>query len=88
MNGSKINLEHARKCSSFTLCLARPYLFHHLSDYEFDWSLSREGDDTAARVQFDLVLSGMPLEATTHGRRGKCSTEVGLLLVRYFVRKC
>jgi len=33
---------------------------------ELDRSLSREGDDTAARGQFHLVLSGKPLEATTH----------------------
>jgi hypothetical protein len=89
-NGSKIDLEHhllyhARKCSSFTLCLACPYLFRHLSDYELDRSLSPEDDDTAARVQFNLVLSG---KATTHGRKGKYSIEMGLPLVRYFAQEC
>jgi len=44
-NGSKIDLEHhlvyhTYKCSSFTLCLVRPYLFCHLSNYEPDQSFS------------------------------------------------
>jgi hypothetical protein len=51
-----------------------------LLDYELGRLLSREGDDKAARQQFDLVLSGKPLEATTHARKGKYSMEVGGLL--------
>ncbi|KIM73124.1 hypothetical protein PILCRDRAFT_15510 [Piloderma croceum F 1598] len=53
-NGLKNNLEH--------------HLVYH-AHYELDRSLSRESDDTAARGQFHLVLSGKPLEATTHGGR-------------------
>jgi hypothetical protein len=38
--------------------------------------LSRDGDDDAAKGEFDLVLSGKPLEITNHGRKGKYSMEV------------
>jgi hypothetical protein len=51
-------------------------------DYELGRLLSREGDDKAAKEQFDLVLSGKLLEATTHGRKGKYSMEVSIPLPR------
>jgi hypothetical protein len=50
------------------------------SDYELGRLLSREGDEEAARTQFDLVISGKSLEATTHGRKGKYSMEVSIPL--------
>lgn len=63
VNGSKIELEH--------------HLVYH-AHYEFGRLLSREGDDEAAKTQFDLVLSGKPLEATTRGGKGKYSMEQAL----------
>ncbi|KIM74729.1 hypothetical protein PILCRDRAFT_827932 [Piloderma croceum F 1598] len=62
-NGPKIELEH--------------HLVYH-AHYELGRLLSREGDEEAARTQFDLVLSGKSLEATTHGRKGKYSMEQAL----------
>ena len=66
------------------MCINVSILRSHnsLSDYELGRLLSREGDNEAARKQFDLVLSGKPLEATTHGRKGKYSMEVGVLISR------
>jgi len=62
-NGPKIELEH--------------HLVYH-AHYELGRLLSREGDDDSAKKRFDLVLSGKPLEATTHGRKGKYSMEQAL----------
>lgn len=77
----KIELEHhlvyhAREYPSVTSTL---HIQNILPDYELGRLLSREGDDEAARKQFDLVLSGKPLETAAHGRRGKYSMEVGVL---------
>jgi len=49
---------------------------------ELDRSLSREGDDTAARGQFHLVLSGKPLEATTHRGRANIVRNKHFICVR------
>jgi len=64
-NGPKIELEH--------------HLVYH-AHYELGRLLSREGDDEAAKIQFELVLSGKPLEATTHRGKGKYSMEQALLM--------
>jgi hypothetical protein len=88
-NGPKIELEHhlvyhARKFTSGLLLNVHKLIS---SDYELGRLLSREGDEEAAKTQFDLVLSGKPLEATSHGRKGKYSMEVSMALCRLKVSK-
>lgn len=79
-NGSKIELDHhlvyhALKFHYHTFMFA---LLIPTSDYELGRLMSREGDDEAAKTQFDLVLSGKPLEVNASGRKGKYSMEACL----------
>ncbi|KAH7920441.1 hypothetical protein BV22DRAFT_804226 [Leucogyrophana mollusca] len=58
-------------------------LDHHLvyyAHFEYGRLLARSDDKAAAREQFDLVLSGKPLEVNASGRKGKYSLENALHL--------
>ncbi|KAH7911470.1 hypothetical protein BJ138DRAFT_1172533 [Hygrophoropsis aurantiaca] len=58
-------------------------LDHHLvyyAHFEYGRLLARSNDKAAAREQFDLVLSGKPLEVNAAGRKGKYSLENALHL--------
>ena len=45
-------------------------------DYELGRLLACQGNIESARHEFELVLSGKPLEAGMSGRKGKYSMEV------------
>ena len=45
-------------------------------DYELGRLLACQGNIESARHEFELVLSGKPLEVGTSGRKGKYSMEV------------
>ncbi|KAL1732546.1 hypothetical protein EV714DRAFT_206570 [Schizophyllum commune] len=58
-------------------------LDHHIvyhAHYEYGRLLACQGDKTAAQAQFDLVLSGKPLEVNAAGRKGKYSLENALMM--------
>ncbi|KAI0255620.1 hypothetical protein BJV78DRAFT_1177213 [Lactifluus subvellereus] len=59
-NGPNIQLDH--------------YIVYH-SHFEYGRLLACMGDKEGARTQFDLVLSGKPLEVNTMGGKGKYSLE-------------
>ncbi|KAN0080427.1 Protein of unknown function (DUF3808) domain containing protein [Tylopilus felleus] len=64
-NGSKIELDH--------------YIIYY-GHFEYGRLLARSGDKEGAKVQFDIVLSGKPLEVNAAGRKGKYSLENALLM--------
>lgn len=83
-NGAKIELDHhlVYHARTFMVILYKSlYLYSNLIDYELGRLLSREGDNEAARKQFDLVLSGKPLEVNASGKKGKYSMEVSRVAV-------
>ena len=51
------------------------------TDFEYGRLLARSGDKDGAKAQFDMVLSGKPLEVNAAGRKGKYSLEVCSLLI-------
>lgn len=62
-------------------CGPKIELDHHLvyhAHYELGRLLACMGDEDAAREQFELVLSGKPLEVNASGRKGKYSMEGAL----------
>ncbi|EGO03118.1 hypothetical protein SERLA73DRAFT_176637 [Serpula lacrymans var. lacrymans S7.3] len=63
-NGHKVELDH--------------HLIYH-AHFEYGRLLARSGDIDGARTQFDLILSGKPLEVLS-GRKGKYSLENSLHL--------
>ncbi|KAI9457359.1 hypothetical protein HD554DRAFT_2142813 [Boletus coccyginus] len=62
-NGPKIELDH--------------YIVYY-AHFEYGRLLARSGDKEGAKVQFDMVLSGKPLEVNAAGRKGKYSLENAL----------
>ena len=83
-NGSKIELDHYIIYYGRTFFL---YAFRRVlsacADFEYGRLLARSGDKEGAKVQFDIVLSGKPLEVNAAGRKGKYSLEVCSLNHRY-----
>jgi hypothetical protein len=89
-NGPNIELEHhivyhSRKDDP---CLhVSPHrhvtTFFIIKDYEYGRLLACMGDKEGARAQFDLVLSGKPLEVNAAGRKvaSVCRTEITDLLI-------
>ncbi|KAF8415812.1 hypothetical protein L210DRAFT_3584530 [Boletus edulis BED1] len=59
-NGHKIELDH--------------YIVYY-AHFEYGRLLARSDDKEGAKAQFDMVLSGKPLEANAAGRKGKYSLE-------------
>ncbi|EIW75037.1 hypothetical protein CONPUDRAFT_147567 [Coniophora puteana RWD-64-598 SS2] len=56
-------------------------LDHHIvyfAHFEYGRLLARSGDKEGARAQFDMVLSGKPLEVNSAGKKGKYSLENAL----------
>ena len=51
-------------------------LTNFVLDYELGRLLACQGNTESARHEFELVLSGKPLEVETSGRKGKYSMEV------------
>ena len=78
-HGSKIDLDHhlvyhARIYS--LVCLeSTPQLWPH-PGYELGHLFARQGSIDAARHEFELVLSGKPLDVNASGRKCKYSLEV------------
>ena len=54
-------------------------LTNFVLDYELGRLLACQGNIESARHEFELVLSGKPLEVGTSGRKGKYSLEVCVL---------
>ncbi|KAG2110020.1 hypothetical protein BD769DRAFT_1365263 [Suillus cothurnatus] len=50
----------------------------YYAHFEYGRLLARSGDKDGARTQFDLVMSGKPLEVNAAGRKGKYSLENAL----------
>ncbi|KAG5719573.1 hypothetical protein E4T56_gene4275, partial [Termitomyces sp. T112] len=61
--GPKIELDH--------------YIVYH-AHYEYGRLLACQGDFVGAKREFELVLSGKPLEVGASGRKGKYSMENAL----------
>ncbi|KAL1743719.1 hypothetical protein HDZ31DRAFT_83230 [Schizophyllum fasciatum] len=58
-------------------------LDHHIvyhAHYEYGRLLACQGDKAGAHAQFELVLSGKPLEVNAAGRKGKYSLENALMM--------
>ena len=53
-----------------------PTHFGLKTDYELGRLLACQGDTESAEHEFELVLSGKPLEVGASGRKGKYSMEV------------
>ncbi|KAH0834300.1 hypothetical protein J3R83DRAFT_11675 [Lanmaoa asiatica] len=62
-NGPRIELDH--------------YIVYY-AHFEYGRLLARSGDKEGAKAQFDMVLSGKPLEVNAAGRKGKYSLENAL----------
>ncbi|KAG9310772.1 hypothetical protein JVU11DRAFT_8621 [Chiua virens] len=62
-NGPKIELDH--------------YIVYY-AHFEYGRLLARSGDKESAKAQFDMILSGKPLEVNAAGRKGKYSLENAL----------
>lgn len=81
-NGPKIELDHyivyyARRSHIFFSFVFRSSDgLSSYADFEYGRLLARSGDKEGAKVQFDMVLSGKPLEVNAAGRKGKYSLEV------------
>lgn len=76
-HGPKIQLDHylvyyARSCSQ----ISGLELFLIFSDYEYGRLLGCQGKADAARHEFELILSGKPLEVGATGRKTRYSLEV------------
>lgn len=78
-HGSKIDLDHhlvyhARRSPHYNLESTSPPDLH--PDYELGHLFACQGGIDAARHEFELVLSGKPLEVNASGRKSKYSLEV------------
>ena len=69
--GPKIELDHhiVYHAREYGITCSGLMIAHSALDYEYGRLLACQGDKTAAQAQFDLALSGKPLEVNAAGRK-------------------